>query len=89
MPLADLNKLPETAYSVHLETGDTVILKRGETGFYDTGYGPQGQEIVDSLNARMGVDKAQAAAMQFGSMFGFDVPGANPDLYDPNTGRRA
>ena len=32
----------------------------------------------------MGVTKAQAAAMEAGSMFGWHVPGADPKNYDDN-----
>lgn len=35
-------------------------------------------------NDKLGVSKAQAAAMYAGSMFGFHVPAANPEMYDEN-----
>ena len=79
---SNIAALPETAYAIEPSTGNTVIVKRGDTGFYDTGYGAQGVEAVKRLNERMGVTPAQAAAMEFGSMFGFHAPGANPDAYD-------
>ncbi|AFU86696.1 hypothetical protein D869_gp218 [Caulobacter phage CcrRogue] len=80
----NLAALPETAYVVLSTTGETVIVKRGETGYYNPNYGPQGAEIVASLNKRMGVTPAQASAMEFGSMFGWDTPGASVDSYDEN-----
>lgn len=76
-------ELPELAYVV--SAGDTalVIVKRGELGFYPYGpASPHNQSVADELNARMGVTKAQAAAMEFGSLFGWHVPGANPANYD-------
>lgn len=79
---ANISKLPELCYAVHIENGHTVVLKRGEVGYFDTGYGPQGQDIVDRLNERLGVTKAQAAAMELGSIAGFHAPGADPDRYD-------
>ncbi len=77
----NLAKLPETCYSVSLIDETTIVLKRGETGYYETGYGVQGEDAVNSLNARMGVSRQQRAAMELGSMVGFHAPGANPDMY--------
>lgn len=74
--------LPEMSYSVLLTTGETVLIKRGENGYFETGYGAQGEEVVAKLNERMGVTPAQAAAMELGSLVGWDVPGANPEAYD-------
>jgi hypothetical protein len=62
------------------------IVKRGETGYYQTDYdncvtasNEIAKQAVDELNARLKVTKAQALAMEAGSMFGWHVPGANPD----------
>ncbi|AFU88203.1 hypothetical protein CcrColossus_gp333 [Caulobacter phage CcrColossus] len=74
--------LPELAYAVMPSSGDTVIIKRGEMGYHDPGYGPQGEAVVKNLNDRMGVTPAQAAAMFNGSLFGWHTPAANPDAYD-------
>lgn len=86
MSLLDTNlaALPETAYAIMPTSGDTVIVARGEAGYHDPGYGPQGAEVVKNLNARMGVTPAQAAAMFNGSLFGWHTPAANPDAYDEN-----
>ena len=47
---------------------------------------------VAQLNKSIGVSPAQAAAASFGSMFGWDKPGANPAEYDesgaPRTGAK-
>ena len=42
------------------------------------------QEAADALNDAMRVTKAQSAAMLAGSMFGWDVPAADPKNYDEN-----
>ena len=74
------HKLPPLAYiqSDYNQAGAPVIaIKRGEMGFY-----PIFTHLTaDELNAAIDVDKAQAQAMHVGSMFGWDVPGANPDNY--------
>jgi hypothetical protein len=65
-------------------TGEMVLVKRGEKGYYPQREEnlPWGAENVDLLNERMGVTKAEARALYMGSMFGFDTPSANPDNYD-------
>jgi hypothetical protein len=84
--------LPELCYALDVtkgpDKGRAIIIKRGESGYYPTDW-PDGytQEIIDELNKRCGITKAQAEAMHIGSMFGWDVPAANPDWYDPETGR--
>ena len=78
--------MPERCYSTLLDTGKVVILKRGETGYYRTDIPFTSREeakaLVDEYNRRLGVTKAQAAAMSAGSMFGFHVPAADPANYD-------
>ena len=80
--------LPDKCYSTLLETGKVVILKKGETGYYTTDIPftsrEEAQRIVDEQNRRLGVTKAQEAAMKAGSMFGFAVPAADPKHYDEN-----
>ena len=80
------SSLPEKCYSTLLDTGAIVILKRGETGYFKTDIPyaskEEARQIVDEQNGKLGVTKAQAAAMQTGSMFGFHVPGADPKGYD-------
>lgn len=80
--------LPERCYSTLLGTGKVVILKRGETGYYKTDIPYTSREdaraLVDEYNRKLGVTKAQEAAMSAGSMFGFHVPAADPANYDEN-----
>ena len=78
--------LPEMCYAVHVETGEVIIVKKPETGFYRTDIKTSGceesKQIVDEANRNLGVTKAQAEAMYCGSLFGFHVPGADPKQYD-------
>ena len=82
------SSLPEQCYSALLDTGAVVILKRGETGYYKTDIPVQDKEaakqLVTEYNEKLGVTKAQSEAMKAGSMFGFEVPGADPKNYDEN-----
>lgn len=80
--------LPRGCYTLLRSTKEIVIIKRGETGYYQTGIHAkskaEGMEIVDEYNQKLGLSKAQAAAMEAGSMFGWNVPAADPRSYDQN-----
>lgn len=104
---ANMAALPEVAYAVHLLDGSAVLIKRGESGFYplDTDKFPQAvaepEAFVSQMNKQMGVRPSAAEAMKLGSMFSWDMPGANPEAYklldlitdldevDPALGQRA
>lgn len=79
--------LPEQCYGM-LHTGDMIIIKYGERGYYNTDIPNEGKEamklLTNELNAKLGVTKAQAAAMLAGSMYGWSCPAANPKSYDEN-----
>lgn len=82
------SSLPEQCY-VYLPTSQEIgIVKKGKMGYYRSDlspvYGESGQEFVDELNRQSGVNKAQAAAMLAGSMFGWQMPAADPKNYDDN-----
>jgi len=78
--------LPDCCYSVNKTTGEIIILKKGETGFYRTDIQTKGREesreLADFQNSKLGVTKAQEAAMYWGSLNGFDTPGADPKQFD-------
>lgn len=74
--MATLAKLPEMCASRDLADGSPIILKRGVQGYWPA---PRSNFDVDGFNARHGVTAAQREAMEIGSMFGWDVPGADPD----------
>lgn len=73
--------LPEIAAIEHPADGTAVMVKRGEPGYYPS---PYGNRSVAFINRMLGVTPRQAEAMAFGSMFGFDKPGADPSstVYD-------
>lgn len=70
-------ELPELCYAEGSQ-GETVIIKRGITGYFVTDQ----KEKPDMLNAKLGITAGQYEAMIVGSMFGWHVPAANPDNYD-------
>lgn len=77
--------LPDRCFSFLESTGEVIVIEKGCKGYAPTGKYAENetpQECVDSLNGAMGVTRAQAAAMKAGSMFGFEVPGADPANYD-------
>ncbi len=80
------SSLPEKCYSTLIDTGMVVILKRGETGYYKTDIPFTSREeahaLVEEYNSKLGVTKAQEEAMKAGSMFGWQVPAADPKNYD-------
>ena len=77
--------LPATCFSVLSGDGSLVILKRGEKGYFrsdlDSGNVDENRKITEFENHQRGINPAQMMAMQIGSMCGFDVPGANPQMY--------
>lgn len=78
--------LPDCCYSVNKVTGEIIILKKGEKGFYRTDITTKGREesreLADFQNKKLGVTKAQEAAMYWGSLNGFDTSGADPKQFD-------
>ncbi len=79
--------LPEQCYAT-LHTGELIIVKYGERGYFNTDIPNEGKEamkeLADEMNGKLGVSKAQAAAMLAGSMYGWSCPAANPKNYDEN-----
>lgn len=69
--------LPERAYVYHPTTGATIMVKRGESGFFPVSTDTK----PELLNKVRGITPQQAAAMLAGSMFGWHVPLANPEQF--------
>lgn len=80
--------LPEVCFSILPSTGDVIIIKHGESGYYRCEYSTEDKafnsEFANDRNANLGVSKAQVEAMLAGSMYGWDVPAADPKSYDEN-----
>lgn len=80
--------LPEVCYSILPSTGDVIIIKHGESGYYRCEYSTEdkafNREFANDRNANLDVSKAQVEAMLAGSMYGWDVPAADPKSYDEN-----
>lgn len=82
------SSLPQQCYGVLAETGKIIIYKKGESGYYKTDIyttsKAESLELAEEHNAIAGISKAQAAAMQAGSLFGWHTPAADPANYDEN-----
>ena len=82
------SSLPDLCYANLPSTGDLIIITKGESGYtnasspYDSP--ERNKELAEGHNTEMGITKAQAAAMLAGSMFGWEVPAADPANYDDN-----
>ena len=58
--------------------GEIIILKYGVSGYYPTG--KKGNAM--DYNEKIGVTWAQMQGMINGSMFGWDIPGINPEYFE-------
>lgn len=79
--------LPPRCMAVEPSTGQLINLQRGVHGYWGSDWSRSddpryNRQAADMLNERMGVTKAQEAAMLFGSMFGWDSKLADPRSYD-------
>lgn len=84
--LRQQKKLPRIAWAELDSSHEVVAICYGESGYHK--WEPEGYiamtstEIVDDLNQKAGVSKAQASAMKAGSLFGWHCPATNPQNYD-------
>lgn len=80
------SSLPEHCYIYLPTTREIGIVKKGESGYYRSditlAYDEDGKQFVEELNKKCGITKAQEAAMLAGSMFGWQIPAADPQNYD-------
>lgn len=82
------NELPDFCLSTLPSSGQLIILRKGERGYYasewDTRKREENQNIAREHNRQRGISDIQAAAMSAGSMFGWHTPGADPQWYLDN-----
>jgi len=76
----NINALPDKCAIYHIVTKKPIILVLGEKGYYEADY-LNTPEKVQAFNQAFKADAAMIAAMELGSIAGFEVPGANPELW--------
>jgi hypothetical protein len=74
----NLAKLPGLCAAWHPFDATPIFISAGEPGHYRAFTGLD----VDGFNARHKITPAQVEAMIAGSLFGWHVPGADPDTYN-------
>ena len=79
-------ELPQICFAVLPSCGELVMLKKNEEGYYKCPYSAPDRETNEKeatrCNSHLEVTKQQEQAMLFGSMFGWDKPGAKTEFYD-------
>ncbi len=77
--------IPDYCFSTNSLTGDLIFIKKGFEGYYEMNWSSdnveKNKELAAYLNEKAGVTENQVKAMEFGSMFGWDKPGARPSVY--------
>lgn len=78
--------LPEHCFCALPGSGEVILVRHGEHNYLPLGCLPEEDAAgyADALNKAMGVSKQQQVAMLWGSMFGWDIPAADPARYDEN-----
>ena len=61
-----------------LDEEKIIIIKYGEMGYYNNNCRGNAMDY----NEKIGVTRAEMEAMKAGSMFGWDVPAANPEVQE-------
>lgn len=80
-----MSNLPERCHAILLSSGALIEIRRGEHGYYPLrrdGMLIRGEEAIairDEMNAAESVTVSVRMAMEHGSMFGWDTPGADPN----------
>jgi hypothetical protein len=75
-----INEVPQMCALKLNTTGEPIIIKRGEMGYYPgSRLGLYTDEDIAKFNKRYHADEFDVMAMEAGSMFGWSVPGADAD----------
>ena len=84
--LAGQHELPDICYSTSSTTGEIILIRCGERGYYRCEYSTDdlkyNREFAKDRNIKLSVTQAQVEAMVNGSLIGWDVPAAKPWNYD-------
>jgi hypothetical protein len=95
----NISKLPEQCFGVLMIDESLIVIKAGESGYWPAHHGSDNlknykdaaatvrettEELCDRLNAEEGVTRGQRKAMEYGSMWGWEIPLADPDNYFPD-----
>lgn len=82
--MAEKLELPRYCYAEHPVTEELVQLVKGMDGYFPI-VDERCEIPTSELNAKAGVtDMRIVHAMMWGSMFGWNVPEADPNNYDEN-----
>ncbi len=79
--------MPELCYTTLPSTGEVIKVFRGDRSYIPLKMPMDpaaARKYADDMNRRLGVSKAQEAAMFAGSIFGWSVPAADQKNYDGN-----
>ncbi|MDD2301382.1 MAG: hypothetical protein PHG30_02355 [Eubacteriales bacterium] len=78
--------LPDACLTLMPSDGRLIYIERGVNGYHtsewETGDPQKNRKIADFYNEKRGVTQAQEKAMLNGSLFGWDVPAADPNRYE-------
>jgi len=79
-------KMPSCCYSVLGTTNEVILIKYGESGYYNVKNKfidtlEKAEDFVKTHNEMLGVLPEERLAMEIGSMFGWNVTGADPQCY--------
>lgn len=69
---------------VHPARQTPVMVKCPDKGYWEVDPKYDGR-TADEINSALGVTDAEREAAYVGSLFGWDVPGADPKLYETTT----